>query len=290
MNAYLTVLDRELAAAGISGRRRTRILAEFEDHLESDPGADHEARLGEPAQIARQFADELGTARACGSAIGTFAALTVAGVAVVIRLALVGSLVNAGGGSAASTAAILIAVFAAQVAFVAGGLGFLRAVRLRRTRAIPRAEASVLRRRAAVGLGAGAVATLAFPLHATATSRAHTSTAAQTWLVVIGIVALGAAIPAIWQAARIRPQQAGEAGDVFDDLGALRQIVTHFTRASVTRFALLTAAAIGVVIAAAGIVTGDPFDGLLRAATEVAAYLACFALLGGYLGLRRAAD
>ena len=39
--------------------RTKRIVAEFADHLASDPGS--EERLGSPAALARQFADEVGT-------------------------------------------------------------------------------------------------------------------------------------------------------------------------------------------------------------------------------------
>jgi hypothetical protein len=72
---YLTEVGDELTKAGIRGRLRARILAELTDHLESDPGAD----LGDPARLARQFADELGTSRARTAAISAFAALALAG-------------------------------------------------------------------------------------------------------------------------------------------------------------------------------------------------------------------
>ena len=57
---WLDQLDRELRKAGIPASRRRRIIAEFADHLASEPGS--EDRLGSPAALARQFADELGTA------------------------------------------------------------------------------------------------------------------------------------------------------------------------------------------------------------------------------------
>ena len=50
-------LETELRAVGIPPRRRRRIRLELEDHLACDPGAD----LGDPRELARQFADELGT-------------------------------------------------------------------------------------------------------------------------------------------------------------------------------------------------------------------------------------
>src|SRR3954447_12163390 len=75
-------LPRELAAVGISGRLRPRILEEFDDHLASDPQAD----LGDPGELARQFADELGSFRARRAAVRSFAALALAGILFAVAL------------------------------------------------------------------------------------------------------------------------------------------------------------------------------------------------------------
>jgi hypothetical protein len=61
-------LRRELAAVGIRGRQRDRILAEFADHLACDPAAE----LGDPRTLATQFADELAIDSARRSALWTF--------------------------------------------------------------------------------------------------------------------------------------------------------------------------------------------------------------------------
>jgi hypothetical protein len=61
-------LARELTLVGVRGRRRERILDEFADHLACDPGA----QLGEPRQLAAQFADELASDAARGTAFGSF--------------------------------------------------------------------------------------------------------------------------------------------------------------------------------------------------------------------------
>ena len=53
------------------------------------------------------------------------------------------------------------------------------------------------------------------------------------------------------------------------------------------RFALLVAAVAAAPVVLGGAVDDDPFDGLLRAASEVAAVLGCFAVFGRSLGLRR---
>ncbi len=57
--SWLDELERELRKTGMPVARRRRIIAEFADHLASDPGS--EERLGSPAALARQFADEVGT-------------------------------------------------------------------------------------------------------------------------------------------------------------------------------------------------------------------------------------
>ncbi len=72
---FQTRLGRELSAVGITGRARRRILDEFADHLACDPSA----QLGEPAALARQFADEVGSARARRAAVVSFGALALAG-------------------------------------------------------------------------------------------------------------------------------------------------------------------------------------------------------------------
>ena len=57
---WLDQLDLELRRARVPASRRRRIIAEFADHLASEPGS--EDRLGSPAALARLFADEPGTA------------------------------------------------------------------------------------------------------------------------------------------------------------------------------------------------------------------------------------
>jgi hypothetical protein len=56
---WLDELELELRTAGVPPGPRRRILAEFADHLASDPGS--EERLGSPAELARLFADEHAT-------------------------------------------------------------------------------------------------------------------------------------------------------------------------------------------------------------------------------------
>jgi hypothetical protein len=292
---YLDALDSELSSAGIPRKLRSRIHAEFADHLQSDPAAD----LGAPKQIARQFADELGTSFARAAALKAFAALAVAGVLVVARVAMLGSPTRlaavgppAQGNSAFDMIGLLVGVVAAQIAFVSGTLGALRALRLRRRDTIPQAEAIVIGRRAGVALAAGAVTTLAallaVPFRTTATPFHGTGGAWEAWAVTgLALVAIALAVRAVLRAARLRPAGQGAAGDVLSDFGPLQPTVARAVGGSTDRFAVLSAIGIAAFIAAVGIAGDDPYDGILRGLLEGGAYLGTYALLGTYLGLRR---
>ncbi len=281
--SYLDDLSQELRAVGIRGRRHARIRDEFADHLECNP----QAELGNPRELAHQFADELGTAMARNAALIAFAALVLVGSAVIARLATYLPLRNTNF-SARDTAALTICFVTAQVAFVAGGLGLVRAVRLRNHQTIPAAEARILRRRAAVGLLAGVAASVALPFHA---SSQHNATPGD-WMGYVAIaltviVSTLAAWPVI-TALRVKPTASGSASDLFDDLGPLAGLATALAGRSVTRFAGILAAALALAIATAGFAADDGFDGLVRGLAEGAIFLACYATLGRFLGLRTA--
>ena len=130
------------------------------------------------------------------------------------------------------TIALLIAAVAGQVALVAGGLGLLRALQLRGRGAIPRQEAAILARRAGVGLAAGAVTIVAFPItqsyQADPGAVAIGSHPTNLWWPLasaFGLAALALAATAVVRAARLRPQASGQAGDLLADLGPLRPAV-----------------------------------------------------------------
>ena len=279
---YLDDLSLELTRHGIHGRQRRRILAETDDHLRSDEGA--ERRFGLPGEIANAFAAELGAQATRRAAFGAFASLAVAGT--VYATAFV-SLAFASPPTETLTPtlgaiALALIVLAPQVAFVAGTLALVRALR-RRDRTVPTEELIVLRRRTGVALTfalvtMGALALYAyefrFALSGWWTTLVYVSTAAASLLLV------AASVPAA-ATARLRPQVAGSAGDVFDDIGVAR------LRTDPWRFAGRVALAVGLAVWLAGIVQDDPFDGLVRGVLEGLACLGGFAVLGKYLGLRR---
>jgi len=278
--SYVDELARELSRRGVRGATRRRILSEVDDHLRSEP--ETEERFGSPAAIANEFAAELGSQASQRAAVVAFAALAVAGA--VYAAAFVS---QAFAGPPAETlspalgaVALAAMVVAPQVAFVAGALALVRALR-RRGRAMPTAELSVLRRRTLVALVSGLVTMgalalygheFAFSLAGWWTTATYVSAGAGALLLV------GASVQAA-HAARFKPELAGSAGDVFDDLG--------LAGGDPWRLARWVALAVGAAVWLAGIVQGDPLDGLVRGILEAAACLAGFAALGRYLGLRR---
>ena len=287
---YLDALEAELKASGIPAARRGRILAEFADHLHEDPSA----QLGAPSDLAKQFADELGTSLARTAAFRAFGALAFAGLGLVAMFVALGGQrgMTAYGTSRQVptptwvTPILLIAALAAQVAFVAGTLALLRAWRLRHERVISRADALVLARRSTVGLACGAATMAVLP--AVAVAFPHTTGSAWkvfAWIVAgVAVVALLSVAPSILRSARLRPASSGESADLTADLGP-------WVPAALTprRCALLLAAAIFIAMSLQGLVVDDPYDGIARGLSDGAACLAGFALLGRYLGLQTTA-
>lgn len=282
MNSYLDELATELARAGVPGRTRSRILTEFADHLASDPAAD----LGSPTELARQFADELGTFRTRRSAATVFGALAFAGLLFAVAFVASTGLghLTSPRSAVLGQIAILLFLLAPQFAFATGVLAALRALRRSRVPALSAAEATVIVRRAAFALSAGvmtmaalALIVIEFPHAGSSAWRAFCVIAA-----AVGIAALMAAAPSVLAAARVPPSGPGGAGDIFDDLGPL---APQRWRGHPWRPALAIAAFVAIAIAAAGFVGSDPYDGLLRGILDAAACLVCFAVLGPFLGL-----
>ena len=285
---YVESLEVELAAAGIPARRRARIVAEFADHLHEDP----QARLGAPHDLARQFADELGTRLARGTAYRAFAALAVAALVLIVMFFKGGRTWGGWVGYGYYPVSyyfpwwwvpmMLVCFVSAQVALAAGGLALLRAWRLRQVPVMTAADAAVLNRRAAVGLVSGAITMTVLPLTLVVTGVSpRWDTAAETAGPAL-IVLLLALLPDVLRAARLRPTRDGTAGDVTVDLG-----IEH-ARATPWRIALALSAVIVLVMTAIGIRSADAYDGILRGLFDATACLIGFASLGRYLGLRQA--
>jgi hypothetical protein len=273
-------LRRELGAVGIRGRLRRRILTEAEDHIRSDPDA--AGRFGSPREVANAFAAELGARASRRAAVSAFLALGVAGA--VYAVSFVGA--SFAGRPPLDTWPLLavlvfpVIIVAPQVSFVAGVLALARSLR-RREPVLPTAELKVINRRSAVALVGGLATMGGFALFAFALR----SELAAWWLLAtfVGTAAasallLLALVPAAG-AVRLHPQVAGQAGDVFDDLG--------FGRTDPWRFARRTALGAGLAVWLAAAVQGDLLDGAIQGTAEALACLAGFAAFGRFLGLRR---
>ena len=283
MTGYVQELGRELAASGIAGKRRARILAEIEDHL----ACDERAELGHPAELAQQFADELGTSLARRAANVGFVSLAVSGICFGLMLLTARAAGITWGGARFHTTLVGIAggaaaVLAAQVAFAAGLLGVLRSTALRRQLIIPRSEAAIIGRRAGVALGSAIMAMAGLVLLALEVRHAAPW---WRWLTVgtggMSEVCLLAAVPNVALAARVRPAKPGGAGDLLADLGPFSAPF-----ASTRAVAVVVAGAVAAIVTAVGVLGADPFDGAIRGVADGLACLTGFAVLGRYLGLR----
>lgn len=284
--SYLGELSRELAAVGLRGRLRRRIVTEIADHLECDP----QAELGSPRELARGFADELGTSYAQRAGFTVFVALAIAGTlfataflsayAAGVRVAHAHPQ-SALLGAVAMTAMVLFS----QLAFVTGCLAALRVHGHRNERVVSSAEAGMIARRAAVALGAG-LATMAGLALAALEFQAGIAgwwTTLALCASAMGASALLAATPSLRASLRVRPTAPGGTGDLFDDLGRL---TPPPLQGRPWAFALAVAAALAAAVAFAGLLAGDGLDGAARGIADALACLSGFAVLGRYLGLR----
>jgi hypothetical protein len=298
----LDALDERLRSLGVPGAHRRRVVAEARDHLEELSAAtDPETavvRFGNVGEVARLVAAELATAATRRAALDTFGALALVGIAFAAALELVPLAggwpdVFAGRISALGPVVAIALVVLSQVAFVSGCLAALRAVRIRGAGAVSDAELSLLRRRSAVALlaGAGTLAALAaFALDDRGLLAGWwvDGTLAASVLLLVPVALAGARLVL---AARPAAQPGGEPGDVFDDLApafALAPIRRLALPDHPWRFALLTAAAVALAGTLAGwVAEGDVASGFVRGGFEAIALLICFSVLGRPLGLRR---
>jgi hypothetical protein len=272
----MTFLDRfarELAAVGIRGRLRRRILAEAADHIAQGG----EESFGEPAELARQFADELATDRTRVAALASFCALATAGLgfaAAWITIARAG-FPDIGSGSwppLGDAAAIGTVVFP-QLAFAAGLLAVLRLLRCRGERRLPAAEIDLLLARTRYGLAFGVLSMASLAVYG-----AEFPVAGWIWPASVALGApLGATALLIHRAAAVKSSVPGDAGDVFDDLPL------ELPRSPWLLLALTTAAAAGAALVAGGVTNEGPRNAVFELVLVTAGFLA----LGKRLGLRR---
>lgn len=289
IDGYTRELGVELRRLGVPASRRRRLLAETEDHLRSDPDA--LSRFGSASDIAQQCADELGSSGARRVSITAFAVLAFAGLLfgglmlAVFAMVPPHTIFCCRGTSVMQSLTLAVLIVAPQVAFVAGVLAMIRALRLRNRGALPRGEVTVLRRRTAVALLSGAAtmaALIAFVV--------QFGSALPGWLVPASLAAgatsvllLGVASVPLVVTWRVQVQTAGAAGDIFRDLGPLVPVPL---RGHAWAFAAICALAVALVVFAPGLAADDGYDAALRGAAEAIACLAGFAILGRYLKLR----
>jgi hypothetical protein len=259
-------LARELTAAGIHGRRRDRILAEFADHLGCDPHAD----LGEPKELAQQFADDLAVHVTRRAAIWAFGGLALVALAVAVPALTLPTAPDIAGGRSlllASVATIALVV-GAQVALAAGCLALLRALRCPE-------DAALVRSRTAVALGAGALTAFGSALYAL-----NFWGVVPKWWAMLSIAAAALALlplagpaTACLRVGRLRTTPRERPRGLSADLGPLAQPLLIGTVATL------------VMLAATSIAERSVIEGALRAAFEGIAFTLCFVALRRPLAL-----
>ena len=281
---WLTRLEVELRRRGVPGGSRRRILSELRDHLGCDP--DSEDRLGEPDELAADFAEELATDTARHGAVLAFAALGLTAVILVATQLVLGAADPGprwGVSLVIAAPAILALVFAPQVALVAGCLALLRVVRRRGPNVLPAAEVALVRRRTMVALVAGALTAAGIVAYALDVS-ARVPAWWFAFAVAAGLVSLlalaAAAVPLVRTRATVA-LTAGPAGDVFDDLPPLGALRRHAHPA-----AALAVLATGTITTAwVAHVERSLAEGLQRGTAEALAMAVCYLALARTLGL-----
>jgi hypothetical protein len=298
---YLIVLERALQRVGVRGHVGARVLAEAHDHL-SELAREHgesEAvtRFGSAEQLAETVAAQLATSRSRRATYGSFGALVVVaagylGFFAALNLGGGGPDIFAGRSAAVGVLAGIGTFVFPQIAFVAGSLALLRALRLRSGDVLPAGELEVMRSRASVAVAAGWLTIGSCALYAV---EFWSAAPLEPWVgpAILGMCALVAVPLAAGGAALVRaasPRAApGPAGDVFDDfapvfrLGPLRSLPGR-----PWLFGVLFATGVGLLGFALGWTgEGDPGSGIVRGVFEGVAVLVCFAALGRRLALRR---
>jgi hypothetical protein len=281
-------LADELSRRGVPARRRETIVLEIEDHIACEPAS--VSRLGNPRELAAEFADELGTDGARDAVRWSFAALALTAVVLIVSQLAIG----AGGGYPGfdhgyslvlAIPALLCMFVAPQIALVAGSLAGLRALRRRREPVLPGAEIELLRRRAWVGLGAGMACAVGLELYVID----FLPVISDWWLALVGtlaglaIVGLSAAGLRLRAAGRVVVGASGPAGDIFDDLPLLGPL-----RGRPWRLCAVVAGGVGLLMCVAEWHAERSLaEGLQRGVFEAVAATVGFVVLGRAVGARR---
>jgi hypothetical protein len=263
-------LARELARVGIRGRRRERILTEFSDHLACDPAA----QLGEPRQLAAQFADELASDAVRRTAFGTFSALAVVAFAVGVPQLTLPSVPDIAGGRSMFLVgpATLAMVIGSQIAFAAGVLAAMRAVRFGGPQ-----EVDLIRRRVAVALGGGALTAAGSALYAV-----NFWSVVPSWWAVLAVAGAGASAVPLAASALVYTWSSSITVSHKDAARGLSADLGPFARPW-----LIGAAAVGTMFVATSILEGSVVEGALRGGFEAMVYAGCFLALRRPLALTR---
>lgn len=288
--SWIGEFEEELRRRGVRAATRRRLLDEFSDHIACEQEVRIElTRLGAAREIAGQYAEELATDETRHAALGGFAALALAAIALVVSQAALGRIgypgFNHGTSTPLSVIAIVAMVVGAQVALVGGTLAAWRALTRRRAPSLPSAEIALIQRRTRLALAAGLTTTGGLLLYVVN----FLNVLPAWWLALSGSLAALAsgALVAAWRAnahsAATVSLAPGPAGDVFDDLPPLRTLRSHPLRL-VTLAALAVGAAMTLIVWHA---EHSLVEGLERGGFEALALAACFALFGRAIGARR---
>jgi hypothetical protein len=278
VSRFIRRLDHELANRGVRRSMRRRIALEYADHLACDPDA--QARLGDPTELAGEFAAELAADDARRVARNAFVALALAALALVagqLTISAAGGYpgYNSGLSTALAVPTILTILIAPQIALVAGCLAALRALRRRRSRRLPDAEVALIYRRSVVAVGAGLALCAALLLYAID----HAQQMAGWWVALQIGLATAAALALIGVAAQARRSRQtigavpGPSGGVTDDIPPLALVAAHRRAACITA-ALLVGAA-GTVVG--GVAERSLIEGLERGTFEAIVVGVCLA-------------
>ena len=240
-------LRRELSARGIRGSLAARIEAELADHLACDP----QANLGDPAEIAERFAAELRIVRTRRATLGTFVALAACAVLVVV----------AGQSRAPGHPFAGLAIVAgAQIAFVAGCLALIRALRGRTP-----GDLRLAQRRAVVALAGGALVAAGLVGELRTTTYVCAAVAA---------LVLAAAAVATRRARLLTP--AADMDGLARDFGPYAPLI----------LGVLGATAVALVVFQGVVFEGSGWEGIIRGAIEAGGLAAGVVVLGRPLRLR----